>query len=78
MNANEDKNIFGTVTVDKDGQITIPKKVRETFDINPGDKLLILGDEKKGFAIVKEDIMKKFAVKILESVNSARDLIENL
>jgi AbrB family looped-hinge helix DNA binding protein len=75
---NEDKHIFGTVTVDKDGQIIIPKEVREIFDINAGDKLLILGDEKKGFAIVKEDIMKQFAVKILESVDSARDMIENL
>lgn len=74
----EDQNIFGTVTVGENGQIVIPEDIREKFNINPGDKLLILGDEKKGIAIVKEDTLKKFAVKILESVDSARNAIEKL
>lgn len=29
------------------GQIVIPKEARELFDINTGDKLLVLGDEEK-------------------------------
>ena len=40
-----------TVTVGEKGQIVIPKQARDIFDINPGDTLLILGDEKKGMAI---------------------------
>lgn len=54
------KHLFGAVTVGEKGQIVIPKKAREIFEINPGDKLLVLGDEAQGIAIVKADIMMKF------------------
>ena len=64
----KDKHIFGTVKVGERGQIVIPKKARDIFEIEPGDTLLVLGDEKKGIAIVKADIMKNFASKILKSI----------
>ena len=64
----KEKHIFGTVKVGERGQIVIPKKARDVFNINPGDTLLILGDERKGIAIVKADIMKNFATKILKSI----------
>ena len=40
-----------TVTVGTKGQIVLPKEARETFDISPGDTLIILGDREKGMAI---------------------------
>jgi AbrB family looped-hinge helix DNA binding protein len=73
----EGKHMFGTVKVGERGQIVIPKEARETFDINPGDRLMILGDEKKGIAIVKEDLMKDFALKILDSIDSAIETLES-
>ena len=30
------------------GQVVIPKHAREVFKINPGDKLVVLGDTKQG------------------------------
>ena len=36
------------------GQIVIPKEAREIFNINSGEKLLILGDKDRGLAIVHE------------------------
>ena len=42
------KHVFGTVIVGERGQIVIPKKAREVFQINPGDSLIILGDENQG------------------------------
>lgn len=48
------KHIFGMVKVGEKGQIVIPAKARKIFDINPGDKLIILGDESQGIAIIKE------------------------
>lgn len=41
----------GTVKVGEKGQIVIPKELREMFGIQPGDTLLILGDEKQGIAL---------------------------
>ncbi|WP_416390183.1 AbrB/MazE/SpoVT family DNA-binding domain-containing protein [Terrisporobacter petrolearius] len=48
------KYFFGSVTVGERGQIVIPKEARKLFDINTGDKLLVLGDEEKGIAIVHQ------------------------
>jgi AbrB family looped-hinge helix DNA binding protein len=60
--------IFGMVKVGERGQIVIPKEAREKFGIKPGDSLLVLGDEQRGIAIVKAELMKSFALKILESI----------
>ncbi len=49
------KHVFGTVTVGERGQIVIPQKARRLFNINPGDSLIILGEEGNGIAIVKAD-----------------------
>lgn len=48
------KHIFGMVKVGDKGQIVIPANARKIFDIQPGDNLLILGDEEQGLAILKE------------------------
>lgn len=42
------KYVFGTVTVGERGQIVIPKKAREVFQISAGDSLMVLGDENQG------------------------------
>ena len=49
------KHLFGLVTVGDKGQIVIPAKARKLFDISPGDKLVVLGDEGQGMAIIKAD-----------------------
>lgn len=47
------QHIFGCSRMNSKGQITLPAKCREVFQLNPGDNILILGDEKKGIALVK-------------------------
>lgn len=49
------KYIFGIVKVGDKGQIVIPAKARKIFDISAGDRMLVLGDEGQGIAIVKAD-----------------------
>lgn len=58
------KHIFGMVKVGDKGQIVIPVKARQIFDINPGDSIIVLGDEEQGIALIKEK-------GILEMLNSA-------
>lgn len=42
------------VKVGDKGQIVIPAKARKLFQIEPGDNLIVLGDEAQGLAIIKE------------------------
>ena len=46
------KHMFGLVTVGDKGQIVIPVRARRVFNINPGDQLMVLGDENSGIALV--------------------------
>ena len=48
------KHMFGSVKVGDKGQIVIPARARKIFDIQPGDNLIVLGDEGQGIAIIKE------------------------
>lgn len=47
------KHIFGVVKMGEKGQIVIPKKARDLFNIKPGDGLVVLGDEEQGMALIK-------------------------
>ena len=46
-----------TVRVGEKGQIVIPKGARDLLNIQPGDTLLVLADEKRGIAITKDDVL---------------------
>ena len=58
------KYLFGMVKVGERGQIVIPKQAREVFGIQPGDSLLLLGDEKQGLAIVRKELTEQ----VLDSI----------
>ena len=60
---------LSTVRVGEKGQIVIPKEVRDLFEIEPGDSLLLMADKKKGIAIVAFDGMVDF---MDESIRQAR------
>lgn len=58
------KHIFGTVKVGEKGQIVIPKEARTLFHIDPGDTLLILGDENRGIIVTRPDVIMDAASKV--------------
>lgn len=49
-----------TATVGEKGQIVIPKQARDVFGINPGDTLILLGDEERGIAIPPKSSFSQF------------------
>ena len=57
----EDKNnrFIVSVKVGPKGQITIPKEAREMFDIKEGDTIMVMGDPKRGIALLKADMFYK-------------------
>jgi len=60
--------VYGGVTVGERGQIVIPKDAREQFDIQPGDRLILLGHPGKGLMLAKAEKLREFARRLLENV----------
>lgn len=61
------KHLFGVVRVGDKGQIVIPQKARRVFGIQPGDTLVVMGDEAQGLALVREGDLLALA----EAIRSA-------
>ena len=49
------RRVFGTAKVGDRGQIVIPKEAREFYQIQPGDTLLLLGDDESGLVITRPE-----------------------
>ena len=59
------RHIFGTARVGEKGQIVIPKEARSQFGIQPGDTLLVLGDDRNGLVITRPEVINDIALQIL-------------
>ncbi|MGX8715249.1 MAG: helix-turn-helix domain-containing protein [Lachnospiraceae bacterium] len=64
------KHLFGLVTVGDKGQIVIPAKARKLFNIKSGDRLVILGDESQGLAVIKSEYFLALANLIEKEMNN--------
>ena len=60
------RRVFGTAKVGDRGQIVIPKEARELFNIQPGDTLLILGEESKGLIVSRPELLRDLADEIFD------------
>lgn len=58
---------MGSVKVGPKGQIVIPKEVRDMFNIESGDSLVLLGDKERGIALNTFDFYKKIADEIFKN-----------
>ena len=65
------RRVFGTAKVGDRGQIVIPKEARELFNIQPGDTLLILGEENKGLIVSRPELLRDLADQIFNSEENA-------
>lgn len=51
----------------------IPKEARDTFALKEGDRLVVLGDEKQGIALIKAE---KFEEQLRTSIELSRREME--
>jgi AbrB family looped-hinge helix DNA binding protein len=67
------KHIFGVVRVGDKGQIVIPSKARKIFHIQTGDRLIVLGDENQGLALLNEKDFMQMVTQIHDYDKDATD-----
>lgn len=63
------KYIFGTVSMNDRGQIVIPKAARDKFDLKGGSRLIVLGEDGEGIALIKAEVFEKKMHVIMERAN---------
>lgn len=68
MNVHDGKYAW-MVKIGEKGQFVIPKEARELFDLNPGDEILVLGDEKKGLAVLPAHLQQEYIKRIFSEVS---------
>ena len=67
MQEQDGKYIFGVVKVGDKGQIVIPRDARKIYGIQPGDALMLLGDQ-KGMAIIETEIFQSVIDQAMEGL----------
>lgn len=67
MQEHEGKFIFGVVKVGDKGQIIIPKDARKQYGIEPGDSLMLLGDQ-RGMALVKTELFQSLIGQVVDKI----------
>ena len=65
-----------TVKVGEKGQFVIPKEARDAFGIQPGDTLLVLGDQKRGIAIPPKGQFERIAAALFDAHDDETDETE--
>ena len=64
------KHIFGSVTINERGQIVIPKAARDVFQIQAGDRLIVLGEDGEGLALVKAEMFEERMKQVMGMANA--------
>ena len=67
MNVNNGKYAW-MVKIGEKGQFVIPKEARDLFDLQPGNEILVLGDEKRGLAILPKKMQQKYIKQIFSEI----------
>ena len=57
------------VKIGEKGQFVIPKEARELFSLQPGDEILVLGDQEKGIAILPKEMQKEYITNIFSKID---------
>ena len=76
-------HFYGAATVGERGQIVIPVEARKRYNIETGDKILIMGaPHERGLMLIKIDAMRDFMTAILsdlqemeQEIASGRDTV---
>ena len=67
MHVNQEQYAW-MVKIGEKGQFVIPKQARELFDFQLGDEILVLGDKKRGIAILPKEMQTQYIEHIFSEI----------
>lgn len=68
------KKLYGTATVGSKGQVVIPADAREELNIQPGDRLYVLGSmHGSGIVLLKEDMIEHVVEQMSAQIEGFRE-----
>lgn len=74
----DQKKLYGTATVGSKGQIVIPAEARDEMDIQPGDRLYVIGSmEKRVIGLLKQDQLEKLIEKLNLDIESLKSQLNS-
>ena len=56
------------VKIGRKGQFVIPKEARDLFDLQPGNEIVVLGDEKRGITILPREMQREYITRIFSEM----------
>ena len=62
------KNIWGAVTIGERGQIVIPKAARDKFELNAGDRLIVVSDT-QGIALIPAETFERKMQELMKKIS---------
>ncbi|MDO4299057.1 MAG: AbrB/MazE/SpoVT family DNA-binding domain-containing protein [Lachnospiraceae bacterium] len=62
------------VKIGEKGQFVIPKEAREMFDLQPGNEILVLGDVKRGLAILPREKQSEYVTRIFSEIDDGKQV----
>ena len=65
-----DGNYAWMVKIGEKGQFVIPKEAREMFELHPGEEILVLGDARRGIAILPKAMQREYITKIFSEMEN--------
>lgn len=72
-----DKKLYGTATVGTKGQVVIPADARDMLDIQPGDRLYVMGSPSKKFVgFIKEEQFRELLDHLTGNIEQYKDILK--
>ena len=69
-----EKLFCGTVTVGERGQVVIPADARRRFNINPGDKIIVMGHPSgEGVMLFRIESLREFLNGLMQGLSRVDD-----
>lgn len=76
MGFHGNKKLYGTATVGSKGQVVIPVDAREELNLQPGDRLYVVGAHSSGVVFLKEEALEKLVAHMSEQIEGMRELVD--